>query len=265
MAKTWKWSFWDAFSIFLNTYAEDWGGPDKVRRAMLTASDITEIPRDKKMTGLMSGTGQPVIFIHGSPGNALRWKNYFNHVPQGYQFISIDRMGFGKRYDEHPDLGKDCQQIAAFLQGFSAPILVGHSLGGALSLRLAATTPVKGLVLVAACLDPEIERALPVQKLGAHRPISWALSKSIYHSNLEMIHLQKFMQSTESHLKNLRSPVHIIHAKDDGLVPISHIDYARTHMKRVPLLNITTPETGGHAIAWNQLDLVLGAIKSIQS
>ena len=262
MGQTWKWSFGEAFSIILKTYIDDWGQAHKERQEFLSQPHVKEI-NDPSVTGLQAGEGQAVIFIHGSPGNAMRWSQYLQNVPAGYQFISIDRRGFAARSHQKPDLEQDFESLRIFLQKFKNPILVGHSLGGALATRLAAASGVKGLILVAASIDPALERVLPVQKLGAHPLVSWLLSKSIHHSNLEMFPLQKFMQGTEIDLSKIKIPVHIVHAQDDALVPVAHVDYARQKFTKASYVDVTSPELGGHSIPWSAPELVLSAIEAV--
>ena len=259
MTQKWKWSLSEALCIIGETYADDWGRALTKRQNFLSNPKISKID-DAHITGLMSGEGQPVIFIHGSPANAMRWSQYLENVPDGYQFISVDRMGFGDRGHRQPDLEKDFEYLAAFAQKYTNPVILGHSLGGALAVRLAARQAVQGLVLIAASIDPALERVLAVQKLAVHPLISWGLSRSIDHSNKEMFQLQKFMQATEKDLMKVQSPVHIVHAQDDCLVPFAHTDYARRYFQK---LEVSFPETGGHSIPWNSPELILKAIKCV--
>ena len=41
-------------------------------------------------------TGRRVIFVHGTPGSAYAFTDYLVNVPSGFEFISVDRPGFGK-------------------------------------------------------------------------------------------------------------------------------------------------------------------------
>jgi pimeloyl-ACP methyl ester carboxylesterase len=258
MTQSWQWSFKEAFSIVRATYVDDWGRARKSRQSLLERPNIEEI-KDQKVTGLIAGQGQPVIFIHGSPANAMRWSWYLKNVPEGYQFISVDRMGFGERGQDKPDLEEDCKILSDFISGYEKPVILGHSLGGAMAIRLACMHDISRLVLVAASIDPMLERFMRIQKIGNHATISWMLSRSVRHSNLEMAHLQDFMLKTENVLERIDSPINIIHAKDDYLVPYAHVAYAKKFLKN---MEVTAPDTGGHSIPWHRQYLVLDAITS---
>lgn len=260
MTQSWEWDFWEAFSVVLSTYVDDWGRAAKQRRDLINNHDIHEIA-DGEITGLIAGEGQPVVFIHGTPACALRWGHYLKNVPEGYCFIAIDRMGFGQRGDQKPKLDRDYRVLADYIRKLKNPIILGHSLGGAIATRLAVRVKnIKGLVLVASSIDPELERIVPIQEYGRKKWLSWILSRSIRNSNEEMFQLKKFMKDTEPHLDLVTMPVHVIHAKDDHLVPFANVDYAKNHFKNIILDEI---ETAGHVIPWAQPEIIINAIQEM--
>jgi len=227
MSQKWKWSFTEAFSVICATYLEDWGKSQKQREALLENTNISEI-NHASITGLESGEGRSVIFIHGSPANATRWGFYLQNPPTGFQMIAIDRMGFGCRGHEAPNLEGDYLIIKEFIQQFDKPIIVSHSLGGAHAMRLVREGCVDGLVLVASSVNPLLERVLNIQKIGNSKLIRWLLSRSIRHSNMEML--------------------------------LAQVDYARESFAD---LKITELGTGGHYIPWLQPEIVINAIRSV--
>lgn len=265
MNQRWKWSLREALSIIRQTYADDWGKGIKERAAFLEDSSISVIEQSD-ITGLQAGGGEKaVIFIHGSPANAMRWASYLENVSDGYKYISIDRMGFGERKHQAPDLEKDLKILSDYIATFKEPILVAHSLAGAMVLRLAAQNDIGGMVLVATSLDPALEKTLFVQKLVNFPPISWLLSRSVRHSNIEMAQLQGFMEKTESDLSKITAPTHIVHPKDDNLVSHAHVAYAKDKLVNVKEIQITNPDEGGHSIPWTHQELITQAIKSVSA
>jgi pimeloyl-ACP methyl ester carboxylesterase len=93
-----------------------------------------------------------VIALHGWGRNRADW----NSTLQGYDALALDLPGFGAT--PHPDEGWSTGEYAAWLRecledsarfGGERPVLVGHSFGGRVAVRLAATDPrlVRGLVL----------------------------------------------------------------------------------------------------------------------
>lgn len=265
MSQSWKWSLREALSIIRLTYLDDWGKGAKERAAFLENSSISAIEHSA-VTGLQSGDGQQaVIFLHGSPAHAMRWADYLEQVPKGYHYISVDRMGFGNRKSDKPNLEKDFKTLSNFVAQFNKPILVAHSLGGALAVRLAAENDIGGMVLVASSLDPSLEKMMLVQKLGNWPIFSWILSQSIRHSNLEMAQLQAFMEDSELLLGEVTALTQIIHPKDDGLVPYAHVAYAKEKLINVSDMAIIDPDEGGHSIPWTHQELVQSAIEQVNS
>lgn len=260
MSQKWKWSFTEAFSVVWATYKEDFSGAARRHKSLLSNPKITEISHDK-ITGLQSGEGHTVILLHGSPASAIRWEYFLKNPPTGHHIIAIDRMGFGKRGHEKPNLEADFKVLSSFLSQFKKPILVGHSLGGAIAARLACHHDIGGAVFVASSVDPILEKILPIQKFGNLIFIKWMLSRSVRHSNEEMMQLFDYMMETESHLGKVSAPVHVVHAKDDFLVPFAHVDYVKKYCKSVTLTSI---EEGGHGLPWTHPDLIINAIQSFR-
>lgn len=252
-----QWSLKQAVAVIIKTYREDWGLAKKQRAEFLqTNTNVSEFTH-KGLTGLQAGAGQTVVFLHGSPANAMRWSQYLKNLPDGYQFISLDRMGFGHRGQQEPDLEDDYTLISGFIEELDNPIIVAHSLGGAPALRLANAYKLKQLVLIACSLDPELEKIAWIQKVSAIKPLSYILSRTIRHSNAEMLQLPDFMKKTEEGLGEIVCPTCVIHPKDDGLVSVDNVAYAQKYIKNIEAF---TPETGGHFIPWTHQALIMSAI-----
>lgn len=110
-------------------------------------------------------TGNPVLFIHGASSNVREWA--YGLGPQlieaapGLRAIAIDRPGHGwsGRVKGAEQLAVQARFLAGILaqeaQGRKA-VLVAHSYGGAVALRLAADRPdlVKGVVLLSPATHP---------------------------------------------------------------------------------------------------------------
>ena len=98
------------------------------------------------------GAGTPVLFLHGNLGSA-RWFERVMSLP-GCRTIALDMPNFGASGALGGELSIDgyADAVADFVvaAGLGRPILVGHSLGGAVAISLAARMPEswRGLVLV---------------------------------------------------------------------------------------------------------------------
>ena len=114
------------------------------------------------MTINVTGHGDPLVLIHGLATTAHVWSAVVPALSRERTVVTLDVPGFGASAPAGPgfDLGQVADRIARSLtaRGIQAPFdLVGHSLGGAIALTLAARRPalVRRLILVApAGLEP---------------------------------------------------------------------------------------------------------------
>lgn len=104
------------------------------------------------------GEGPAVLLIHGASSNGEDMRLALSGHLGDYRAIYVDRPGLG--WSERPGGQWGPEAEAAFFAEFiaaldlGAPIVVGHSWGGAISARLAMDHPgqVSGLVLIAPAL-----------------------------------------------------------------------------------------------------------------
>ncbi|MFZ2634830.1 MAG: alpha/beta hydrolase [Rectinemataceae bacterium] len=98
------------------------------------------------------GSGTPILFVHGNTGSS-RWFSRVMDMP-GYRTAAVDMPNFGRSaaMPGEVDLHAYADYMADFIEaaGLEGPILVGHSLGGAVAQALAVCRPelITGLVLV---------------------------------------------------------------------------------------------------------------------
>ena len=102
-----------------------------------------------------STEGVPLVFVHGFGNTARIWDDAAPVVAPYYRTIAIDQRGHGDsdhdaehRYD-YEDLANDLEAVTEAL-GIERFVLVGHSLGGRVSITFAARHPERlaGLVIV---------------------------------------------------------------------------------------------------------------------
>lgn len=95
------------------------------------------------------GEGHPVVFIHGSGPGASGWSNFNQNLPAffeaGYRCIVPDLIGYG--YSSKPDFDYTLDMFADTLTealgalGIARCSLVGNSMGGSISMKMALDTP----------------------------------------------------------------------------------------------------------------------------
>lgn len=217
--------------------------------------------------------GQPVVFVHGSPGSwdanahllndpELRVKN---------RLIGYDRLGYGGSQPGkmEPSLGVQGDALAGLLDalGVRRPvILVGHSMGGPTIARFAMDHPdrVAGLVFVAASVNPELETWR-----WYNRAASWRLAKGLLPtywitSNEEIRLLKGELEAMLPLWPNIQAPCAIVHGTDDGLVPVGNVAFLEAHLQGRPLHEQVIPGES-HAILWDRPDLIREAIAWIEA
>lgn len=102
-------------------------------------------------------TGPPVLMIHGASANAEEFTGSLApHLEDDFRVLMPDRPGHGysARLANSHELQVQAAQMAAVLEALAPgerAVVVGHSFGGGVALRLALDRPdlVAGLVLVA--------------------------------------------------------------------------------------------------------------------
>ena len=95
----------------------------------------------------VSGSGDPVILLHGFPLNCKMWQNFSGELAKTNKVYTPDLPGFGKS-EPLPD-GFSLKDVAQTLlswmeeQKISKCVLIGHSLGGYIVLHMAELDPDK--------------------------------------------------------------------------------------------------------------------------
>ena len=95
-----------------------------------------------------NGRGQPLVLIHGLGGSIYNFRYNIPALSQHLRVVALDLKGFG--YSERPAAGDYSLTAQARLVGelmdrlgIPRAAVLGHSMGGAIALRLAATSPEK--------------------------------------------------------------------------------------------------------------------------
>jgi len=133
----------------------------KAEAALPPKGKFTDVPGGR-LHWVEKGEGQPVVMIHGLAGSHYNFTYAMldQLAEKGYRAIAVDRPGCGwseRDGDEQARIPNQAAMIAAWLEkeGIEKPLLVGHSLGGAVSLALAVNHPdqVAGLALISALVQ----------------------------------------------------------------------------------------------------------------
>lgn len=162
-----------------------------VINAKLLVKKVGKITKVKggKIHWVESGQGRPIIMIHGLAGNLRNFTFALtSKLNKEFKVIAIDRAGCGCSYREDPNYAKLSEQarmIAEFIkaEALERPVIVGHSLGGAIALTLAFNhrETVGALALVCPVTQPifkihRVFRALNISKSAMRLLIAYTLA-----------------------------------------------------------------------------------------
>lgn len=260
---------WSALAVVLTTLGCMAHGPRRTGKDTEPLRRSVTVPDapGRSLGTLVAGDpqGQRVLLVHGTPGSAEGWTDYLLEPPPGVELVALDRPGFGR---SGPDgalvrLADQAAAVAALLpdDGRRA-VLVGHSLGGPIVARVAAEHPdrVSAVVLLAASLDPALERIHPLQWLGAWAPVRALLPRAIRNSNAELMALRAELVELESLLPCVRAPVLIVHGIADDLVPVANVPYMQTRLRGSSCVQTRLLPGRNHFLPWNAESEVRSAI-----
>ncbi len=208
-------------------------------------------------------TLQPLLFVHGSPGS---WEDYVDYLKDSvlltrYYIAAVDRPGFGQSDYGKPmvELEDQSKLISAVLADMSPTrpvVLVGHSYGGPLVVRVAMddAAHVRAMVLLAAAVDPSLEEKEWFRPVA--RNMSWVLPEMLMASNEELAHLKQDLEEMLPLWPTLRLPIVDVHGTKDMLVPFGNLAFAqRQAINAKPFMPIILPKVN-HFIPWSHHDTV---------
>ena len=155
-----------AAAAFIGISAALWGFSRRMTRRIEAAVPINgrfvEV-NGERFHYVEEGKGPPLVMIHGLMGSSRNLTYALSgQLREQFRVITLDRPGSGystRHKGTAADLSAQASQVAAFIDtlGLDKPLVLGHSLGGAIALALALDHPdaVSGLLLVAPLTHPQ--------------------------------------------------------------------------------------------------------------
>jgi pimeloyl-ACP methyl ester carboxylesterase len=148
---------------------------------------------------LDQGSGPPLLMIHGLSGQMHNFTHsLLDRLKHEHRIVILDRPGSGYSTaapNSSAAIGAQARTIALFAQalGLERPLVVGHSLGGAIALALAVNHPdqVGGLALIAPVTDEQADVPPPFQGLLVRSPLlrrlmAWTVATPLSIVNSEL-------------------------------------------------------------------------------
>ncbi|OBK49590.1 alpha/beta fold hydrolase [Mycobacterium kubicae] len=126
-------------------------------------------PDGTVLWALTAGQGPPVVLVHGYTASVVEWNIVWEELlSRGYRVIAFDQRGHGRSTLGSDGIGSQpmAADLAAVLRHFDVRdgVLVGHSMGGFISIRAVLDDPnlaerLRGLVLFATWAGRILENA----------------------------------------------------------------------------------------------------------
>jgi 2-hydroxymuconate-semialdehyde hydrolase len=248
------------------------------------------------------GSGHPLLLIHGSgPGASTigNWRRVLEPLAAQYHVHAMDLIGFGrserKRTEPFFDVPlwmRQCQVLIDRMPGEEIGV-IGHSLSGALALKLAAREPRIAAVMTtgtmgrSSAVNPAIEKvwSFPANR-DALRDAAYFLihdksliDEAYLDARVKTLHQdpnygayftamfagdrQKYIDQavvSDAELANVRCKVHMLHGREDRVLPPAlSLDLAA----HIPQADVSLLAQCSHSIPFEYPEKFLAAVYNL--
>ncbi|GAK56911.1 alpha/beta hydrolase fold [Candidatus Vecturithrix granuli] len=221
------------------------------------------------------GEGENVFFLHGLGGNIYNWAYQTKYFSETNNVVSLELPGHGRSAGKG---GSTIEYYTDLIRQFfdvmelDNLVIVGHSMGGVVSLDFSFKFPdrVKALVLVATSARFDI----PTQKLMELKNDMESIFGSLEKAKEKMKDIDERLVTNDmmvllgdvmaikkyngvSHLSELKMPTLVVAGADDILAPVSYSEQLHANIKNSALRII---ENAGHMVmveAYQEFNAVL--------
>lgn len=153
-----------------------------------------------------TGAGDPaIVFVHGWTCDHTHWRPQVPAFEKSHRVLALDQRGHGasEKPDQDYTIAGFAADLAKFIESLSLdrPVVVGHSMGGVITLRLAFDRPdlMRAAVLVDAVVTP-----LPAALLPARDATIAALKSPAYKAAARQFSTQfMFREDSDPALKEM--------------------------------------------------------------
>lgn len=198
-----------------------------------------------------------IVFIHGSIGSALDFKNYLidSELNKKANLLAYDRVGYGEQQtgEAQASIAFEVELLEDFTNKLTIynTVLVGYSYGG--PIALASKKKYKKVVLLAPAIYSEVEAmpwALNFYKWKITRwlvPLTWeAASKEKLSHKKDLLNFETSWDSTPSTVLSM-------HGSKDWIVPYENSLYLNK-IFTPNKFELVTLNGAGHGLVWSHFE-----------
>ncbi len=210
-----------------------------------------------------------VLFIHGSPGMWEGWAEYLHshELRSKALLVAVDRPGYGGSNNgiSGATLKEQSDTIVASIKSAFPHkkkwIIVGHSYGGPVALRLMADYPdfFSSSLLLAPAISPSLVRVRWYNRVADLPVVRSLISTHLHRSNEEMFLLSDELSKMKPDLSSIKNSVIIIQGQKDGIVHPGNVAYAEETLVNTTVQKNILPQRG-HFLPWEEYDLIKGTL-----
>lgn len=223
-----------------------------------------------KINYRVSGSGRPVVVLHGWGARIETVEPIHRHLEKFFTVYSLDMPGFGGSDEPPVAWGSEDYKdtVAKFLDSLAInnPVLIGHSYGGKVSIRLAAGRRINKLILI------DSAGIRPVRTMGWYlRVYSYKAAKAVLqlpvvkdvfagtverfksrmgsedYRNASGVMRQTLVKSVNEDIRDLlpliKAPTLLVWGEDDTATPIGD---GRLMEKLIPDAGLVAFKNAGH-------------------
>lgn len=205
-----------------------------------------------------AGEGEPVVLVHGLPGSTRWWSHNIPALARQYRVYLVDLPGFGtmRSLRRRFVLAEAASWLSEWMTavGLERVHLVGHSMGGYVSVRLAASQPkiVRRLALVAPAGVPAGRSMLGhlIPLLFAARYATPSFMPVLIRDALKMgpttlwrAARDLLAEDVQEDLQKIESPTLLVWGENDPLIPPAVGDLFR---EEIPNSRLILLRNAGH-------------------
>jgi pimeloyl-ACP methyl ester carboxylesterase len=158
------------------------------------------------------GRGVPIVFLHGWLGSSFCYSNQIDYFSKAYRVLVLEHKGHGRSDRPEnasytlPEFAEELNQALDKLIGDEKFVLIGHSMGGMISLVYATTLNfkkrLKGLILMST--TPKFENPGVQEYINLIKAGELSLEPNLEDLNNMLVPLcfnQKYIQTHEETIK----------------------------------------------------------------